>query len=113
MKLYEEDYPLENTLGLAFNLPNDTGEIHELLLEKSGDVKTVYKLDGFGTIQKITFALTPKPTNIHKKQTGQKTCIRLLKHAIVLFVLRSIAPKKYDSPASSNGGHRKRNKQKR
>ena len=52
MKLYEEDYPLENTLGLAFNLPNDTGEIHELLLEKSGDVKTVYKLDGFGTIQK-------------------------------------------------------------
>ena len=58
MKLYEEDYPLENTLGLAFNLPNDTGEIHELLLEKSGDVKTVYKLDGFGTIQKITFAQT-------------------------------------------------------
>ena len=58
MKLYEEDYPLENTLGLSFNLPNDTGEIHELLLEKSGDVKTVYKLDGFGTIQKITFALT-------------------------------------------------------
>lgn len=58
MKLYEEDYPLENTLGLAFNQPNDTGEIHELLLEKSGDVKTVYKLDGFSTIQKITFALT-------------------------------------------------------
>ena len=58
MKLYEEDYPLENTPGLAFNLPNDTGEIHELLLEKSGDVKTVYKLDGFGTIQKITFAQT-------------------------------------------------------
>ncbi len=58
MKLYEEDYPLENTLGIAFNLPNGTGEVHELLLEKSGDVKSVYKMDGFGTISKLVFVLS-------------------------------------------------------
>lgn len=56
MNKHKEDYPLERTIGVAFN-HNGKGELHELLLNESGEVASSTSYTEFFPIRDLRFCI--------------------------------------------------------